>query len=555
MNNKDTTHCLDELTISRLADDALEGAEYAAAIAQVDACPTCAARLAGARRETAALRVALEATLTPAQAPALAAQPPVPRVLLWLLGLIGAVCTVQLAWSQLLGVLTPPQWLAWLLPGDAGVDLGSVGALARTALEQNNVTEGVASFVLRGGLACFALFTLFEIARRPRTTGAAVLVAVAVLGGGLTAPQEAYAFEFRHDDSLVSVGADEVIDDTLIVFSESIVIEGRVTGDLIAFGERVTVSGDVGGMIVSAAEEVSLSGSVAGSVAAAAETVEIRNPSIMGNLYSAGESVTTAAEVAIAGNAFMAGETVTVQGKIGRDIAAAGETVNLLAGVAGDAKLAAGKAKVGGAANIGGTLTAYVDGDEERLTVDAGATLANPPVLGDLDHDEEEERGPLRQILGLLVKLVAFALSGLFLLWLVPSLRDGEISDGRDGLVTAGLGLGALIGVPIAAIIALVIVIGIPVGLITLALWMVALYVALVLAANFVGQLILDPGEDDRWVPALLLGCAILVVLTAIPFVDGIVRIVAMVLGLGLLARWVLDMWRDSRAPYEPPAI
>lgn len=112
-------------------------------------------------------------------------------------------------------------------------------------------------------------------------------------------------------------------------------------------------------------------------------------------------------------------------------------------------------------------------------------------------------------------------------------------------LTTAAFGALTLIAVPALAAAAIFTLIGAPLGLLTLAAWLAGLYVAGILTASLIGRRVLQ-SNSHRPALTLLAGLAILFVLVNVPFLGGIVRLLAILVGLGLIVLSVRGRW-DSR--------
>ena len=127
-----------------------------------------------------------------------------------------------------------------------------------------------------------------------------------------------HAFEVRRDEDRVTIAADEVIDDTLIVSAQDVVIEGTVTGDLIAMGDRITVRGPVGGTMLAVAEVVSVENAISGSFIGGGETIDIRGTPVGANVYAVGSRVTLHGGASVAGNVAVAASETEIRGAVGR---------------------------------------------------------------------------------------------------------------------------------------------------------------------------------------------------------------------------------------------
>jgi hypothetical protein len=124
---------------------------------------------------------------------------------------------------------------------------------------------------------------------------------------------------------------------------------------------------------------------------------------------------------------------------------------------------------------------------------------------------------------------------GVLLLLLIPNL-DARIRAAWRGWTgqSIGFGAGLFFLLPIAAVILLITVVGIPLGLFLL-LGLALLYtVGYVAGAHLLGTLLIRP-PTSRFV-VFLAGWAILRVVGLIPFLGGLVWLVAAILGLGTLA-------------------
>jgi hypothetical protein len=129
---------------------------------------------------------------------------------------------------------------------------------------------------------------------------------------------------------------------------------------------------------------------------------------------------------------------------------------------------------------------------------------------------------------------ISVLILGLLLLLFAPRLDEALVGawEGRRG-ASIGLGVAAFFLLPIVAILFLVVVIAVPLGLFLLLALALLYTLGYVAATHLMGRLVLRPPRS-RYV-AFLVGWAILRVLALIPFVGGLVWVLASILGLGLL--------------------
>ena len=364
-------------------------------------------------------------------------------------------------------------------------------------------------------------------------------VGVAVAGGGVTD-------KFRTGDSF-TVGANETIPHDLYVFVDTmyvapegwrgeVVINGTVEGDLIAAAGRVTINGTVDGDLLAGAGVVEINGEVTGDVRTGSGDLTISG--------TVGEDV-----LAFAGTII-----ITDTGQIDEDFIFAAGNVRVDGSVAG---------------SVLGSASTYVRngtvGGTEDVTLDAGG---GEPEPGEPPSEPVRIAGEaLRQWVSVLV----FGVIGLLL---VPgAVRASEGVLRRRPLASAGIGLGLLLGylIQFIAVILLMILVAIVFASFTLdalagiAIWLgvLDLFVttfALVVSAWFVvdfvvglalAQLVVRGWAQSRWQEFALLagGSFVVVLVTSLPGIGGIAKLVVICLGLGAMGVAFGEWWTRRRPP------
>lgn len=232
--------------------------------------------------------------------------------------------------------------------------------------------------------------------------------------------------------------------------------------------------------------------------------------------------------------------------------------------VDGDVVLIAGDALVNG--RIDGSLVTVAG--QARL-------LPRASVGGDLIYSDEAPRvAPAAIVAGeieeedWLDSLDIFPFVGAFLLWfavsissvvlgiglllLAPRAADAAFEQARARFWTAvGIGAGVFLGLPLLALVSAITLVGLPLA-IGVALAMLPLAaIAYVTAAWALGRLILKPPQSR--ILSFLVGLAILRLAALLPVLGLVVWIVAVIVGLGLLAGAVTAA-RRGRAGAPAPA-
>ena len=277
----------------------------------------------------------------------------------------------------------------------------------------------------------------------------------------------------------------------------------------------------------------------------------------------------------VAEDALLASGSVIVApgARIGRDLWLGAGTATLRGPIAGDVMGGAGNLTMSGP--VGGDVQARVD----RLNLADGATIAGnlaytsplpaaisngARVQGSVQYteptDTNAQHGPLGEFgevfAAWLRALIGFLALGLALVMLFPNFSGHAIRGlARRPLPTLGIGAGVLIGMPVAAL--LLVVVGIFVGgwwlgLLTLAVYLLALAVSIPIAGLFVGRWLVDRVGLASWhrIWTLLLGLVLLLVASFVPWVGLVVVPLAVLAGLGALVGAVLGA-RGSEAVAE----
>ncbi len=421
-----------------------------------------------------------------------------------------------------------------------------------------------------------------------------------VLLGVLFAVPRVRAFEGRGGD-VVTIGADEVIEDDLYVGAGEFTLEGTVEGDLIVFGGTLTINGTVEGDLIAAGQSVTVNGTVADDARIAGYALVVQGD-VSDDVIAAGFSLDGREGSAIGGDVVYAGYQTLLAGDVAGDVNLSGGAVRIAGVVQGDATV-----------DVGGTEASEtmppfynfipnvpdVPSVPAGLTVSQGAEIGggldytanfrgevpDGAVAGEIDFNEyvpkQEERAPspaaraARWTFRQVRRLVTLLLVGALLMWTVPSwMRELAKNVETEPLPSLGWGLvaivafGALMALLVIASVLLTLLFGVVTlgglagrlavlgGIVTTTVGfgfsIIWRYVTTILVGLLLGQLIFralnSPAEKNRWWP-MLLGVVILVVVTAVPILGWLAKLAIVLLGLGGFWIWGLGVLREERAP------
>jgi hypothetical protein len=251
------------------------------------------------------------------------------------------------------------------------------------------------------------------------------------------------------------------------------------------------------------------------------------------NIYAFAQTADIDRDSRVNENATVFAAESNIGGKIGRDVYVRAASVN-----------------VSDSARINGVLSA-------RVSRPHNAYVAPGAIIGGKTDIQSPQPRPSRYAtlsfyVWQTIWLTAALLAGLFLFWVVPALSQVSLASSRDLLVSAGVGIAALIGLPVASLVAAITLIGLPLGLMGFAAWIVAVYIAKIVVAGFLGRSLLEKSEDSTRPVALVLltGLALVFIAFNLPYVGALVNFFLIVLGLGILVMKIYQMprWHAAQA-------
>jgi cytoskeletal protein CcmA (bactofilin family) len=529
--------CLDEFTCSVYADGELPAADASRVKEHLQTCSKCCEIVDALRVESRVLIACLqdldglERRLKPAAAaaPGLAEGSAGSLVTLGAF-LIAAAMVIRAAFG-FLGSLALPAALEWLDPTrTAGQTNLLLNTITYLVLEGGSMMDSILNSATLIALNLLALIVITVLLRRSIATRA-MLSVIALLA---VFSSTSYALDIRRGHESVTVPQGETIDDTLVVFGDSVNVDGTVNGDLIAFARNVSVRGMVKGNVIGFGQHVIVEGTVEGSILGFGQTVETRGH-VTNNIYGFGQNVSIATGAEVTGNAALFGAETNNDGSIGRDLWAFCSRADVRGNVLRNVSAYAERVNVSAPARIVGNLTAHVR-NRNNVRIESGATVGGKTDI-QVSPPEPNRYATFSFYVRQILWLAAAFLTGMVLFWLVPALTNVNLDSARALLTAAGIGFLAACATPIAAIIVAITLIGLPIGLVTLALWLLCLYLAKIVLAGFMGRALLRGQGEENASPALMLLVGLVLVLIAInlPYVGGIISFFLTLLGLGAM--------------------
>jgi len=289
-------------------------------------------------------------------------------------------------------------------------------------------------------------------------------------------------------------------------------------GDLMISGKEVKIVSDINGDAYVAGGQVEINGNVKGNLIVVGGTVKISGK-VLGNLIMAGGEV-----------------MVNDSAEIGGYVLGGGRKINLLGNFLGPVKLGAENLMVGKKAVINGNLEADVSTSEissdSKITGEKNIRIHETQKV-EVQTNQWKQFGYVGKVISFLGKLLVLLI---FVRLFGQKIKQINLKDSFWS--TIGLGLIVLIVVPILALILMVTVIAIPLSLIILDAYLVALCLSGIVVSILVGGYIAKKTnlKANLYVQGFI-GLLLLTLLGLIPFVNGLVSFVVLLLGLGIISK------------------
>ncbi len=524
--------CLHEFTLAVYADGELTESETGQVRDHLMECDACRELAASLQEENRSLVHAFQMidVVEDGLQPAISARPDVRLHAVQVLGAVfGAALAIRIGIDSVAGV-EPPAALAWLNPFNVAGQLNLL--LSSLFFVVMDGASAVVSLVYGATLA--ALYVLIFagatwVFRRKARAGA--MLGAIVLPAALSHP--VYALDIRHSQN-VTITANDVVNDTLVAFGESVIVDGTINGDLVTFSKRVVVNGTVKGNVISCGQSVEVVGTVTGDVLGCGQSVQVRG-SLDQNLFAAAQTLSVARGSEVRGNATLFSSEANIDGNVGKDVFSFAGRLDVNGNVSNNVSAYVRHLTLQPPAHIGGNLEVRVARSED-VNIEQGAIVDGQTKITSAGPQPSKYATAsfyIRQI----IWLGAAFVTGFALFWLLPFLRRATLDNGVELVRAAGIGFLSAVTTPIAAILAAITLIGLPLGLATLAVWGLGLYLAKIVVAVFLGRTLLreDVQTGSSLAVVLFLGLVIVDVAVNLPYVGAVINVLLTLIGLGML--------------------
>lgn len=351
------------------------------------------------------------------------------------------------------------------------------------------------------------------------------------------------------------VPAEELIDDDYFAAGETVTVKGQITGDMFAVGNNVAADGSIGGDIIAMGRQIDAGGSTGGNIRAAGQVVSIRQ-NVERSVTVACQEFTVGSNSVIGGNILAAASTLKIDGKVNGTLRGAADTILIAGEVVRNVEIAADHVVVLPSAKIGGNLT-YKSAN--RADIHSGAQING--TVRHIPAAPPAEQPLAGRIWGETLKVISLLALALLFVLLLP-LPTEQVADTvrTQPWLSLGLGVGGLLVTPILALLFFITVIGIHLGWLFLIGYGAFLGAGILLGKVFLGFLLgvlilraVLKKQQVSLIWSVLLGTAIIQLVTYIPYVGWLVNLFVLLLALGALLYLAGRHW--FRRPPKPEIL
>lgn len=344
------------------------------------------------------------------------------------------------------------------------------------------------------------------------------------------------AADTKTGDSIY-VASDEIISGNFYAAGNNITIDGAIGGDLIVLGQTVTVNGRIEGDIIVAAQTININGEAGGNIRIAGNAIII-NGQAARNLNAFGSSVTLGDNSRVGWDAYILGSNLEMRGIIDGDLSGRAGQALVSGKIGKDVDLKISDSGLGGSLVI--SPEAVINGDFNYTAKKVAQISDQASISGQTNHNlasSETKNNFTPWLWSKLYAIFSALVVGLVLITLGKNITSQILEKLSEKTLHHFLpGLIVLLILPPIALVLLFTIIGIPLALVIMAWWLVASYIAKIITAILLGQLVLTKlikKDNSSLVWSLIIGVIISWLLFALPFVGWLLGLIAITIGLG----------------------
>ena len=315
--------------------------------------------------------------------------------------------------------------------------------------------------------------------------------------------------------------------------------------DLYKCEEDVTVNQDVDGNAYIIGQNVTIdSVNIYGNLYVIGENIEIKNSEITGSIYAIGKDISFSGTTY---DIYAIGQNVNLEAEsyIWRTVRAVANHLNVNCSISRDLYAAVDKLNIGSAAYIEGNLN-YTSENEaiiaEGAKIDGETSFDKQDEAVDVEIEETKSSIIFGYVYDAVKVAVRTLIIALIVVYGINKFNNLKRTDNvaNDLLKETGKGLGVFVAVPFISILLVVSVFGTFFGLALLALYIIAICVAIPVVSLEITQRILAKKSENELKKGKIIGCSVLVSLVIwlvgfVPAIGGLIKAILVLMGIGVI--------------------
>lgn len=341
---------------------------------------------------------------------------------------------------------------------------------------------------------------------------------------------EILAYEIRGGDQ-ISIAKDEVINDDLFIGGNFVSVDGTINGDLICAVSNAVVNGTIKGDLIVAGGTVILKGSIGDDLIVAGGNI-IVDTNIKDNAIMAGGGINVGEEAKIGRDLLLGAGQAVLAGEVKRNLKTSSKTLTVQGKIGGDLKGRFDQELVvTSSAEIKGNLD-YKAPSEAKL--EEGAK-----ILGETKWERLEKARVLPRLISTwkIFDGLGLIILGLIMAFFLPNQIKKVLSIFNQSPVKSfGWGLVLFFVIPLVSLVALFTLVGIPLAIVLLCLYLASLILSKTLVGIWLGTKVISCFRKEvSFILGAVLGCLILAVLMIVPYFGFLIKLTAIIFGLGAI--------------------
>lgn len=341
--------------------------------------------------------------------------------------------------------------------------------------------------------------------------------------------------QWEGNDSLPEnyfLGPGDIINEDVFAAGERVDIAGTVNGDVYAAGGQIYVSGHITGDLLAAGGSVNISGIIGEDLRVTGGNITLSGR-VGKNASIAAGNITLTENADINGGLSALFGNLDSYGTVNRYFRGAGGNFTLAGNVGGDVEAAVGSLNIRDRSQIFGDLTYW---SKSQGTIAENAQITGRTVFNQAEGYNPDTSG-IKKTASSGFRIGSFIFTfilGIIYIVLFPGhlnkaakiIREKSIQSFFWGLVSPLL-------IFFLALVLTLTLIGIPLAFFILFLYFFIVYISRIPVIYFLGNLLPGFNEKDKPVLSFTAGLIIYWLLTLIPYVGGLIKLVAVAIGIG----------------------